>query len=80
MTRKEEVERAWLGYAVQSYYRFDERSFKEGVEWADKTMIDKVCKILENVTVTYNKRFFGKCEENAFDADFIKEIRKAMEE
>lgn len=43
-------------------------------------MIDKACKILENVTVTYNKRFFGKCEENAFDADFIKEFRQAMEE
>lgn len=28
----------------------------------------------------YNKRFFGKCEENAFDADFIKEFRKALEE
>lgn len=42
-------------------------------------MIDKACKILENVTVTYNKRFFGKCEENAFDSDFIKEFRQAME-
>ena len=42
-------------------------------------MIDKACEILENVTVTYNKRFFGKCEENAFDADFIKAFRKAME-
>ena len=43
-------------------------------------MIDKACKILENVTVIYNKRFFGKCEENAFDSDFIKEFRQAMEE
>ena len=43
-------------------------------------MINKACKILENVTVTYNKRFFGKCEENAFDDNFIKEFRKAMEE
>lgn len=50
------------------------------IEWADKTMIDKACEILKNVTVTYNKRFFGKCEENAFDADFIKEFRRAMEE
>ena len=51
-----------------------------GANWADKTMIDKACEILKNVTVTYNKRFFGKCEENAFDADFIKEFRQAMEE
>lgn len=50
------------------------------LEWADKTMIDKACKILKNVTVTYNRRFFGKCEENAFDADFIKEFRQALEE
>ena len=49
------------------------------LEWADKTMIEKACKILKNVTVTYSRRFFGKCEENAFDADFIKEFRQAME-
>lgn len=41
--------------------------------------MDKACEVLENVTVTYNRRFFGKCEENAFDADFIKDFRKAME-
>ena len=50
------------------------------LEWADKTMIEKACKILKNVTVTYSRRFFGKCEENAFDADFINEFRQAMEE
>lgn len=55
-------------------------AFEEDAEWADKTMIDKACEILKNVTVTYNRRFFGKCEENAFDADFIKEFRHAMEE
>ena len=80
MTRREEIELAWFRKEVQSNHRYDEKTFKEAVEWADKTMIDKACEILENVTVTYNKRFFGKCEENAFDADFIKEFRKAMEE
>ena len=80
MTRKEEVELAWFSKAVQSNHRYDEKTFKEAVEWADKTMIDKACEILKNVTVTYNKRFFGKCEENAFDADFINEFRQAMEE
>ena len=49
-------------------------------EWMQKKMINKACKILENVIVTYDKRFFGKCEENAFDADFIKAFRQAMEE
>ena len=41
MTRREEVELAWLNKAVQSYHRYDEKSFKEAVEWADKTMIEK---------------------------------------
>ena len=80
MTRREEIELAWFRKKVQSNHRYDEKTFKEAVEWADKTMIDKACEILKNVTVTYNKRFFGKCEENAFDADFIKEFRQAMEE
>lgn len=52
----------------------------EMAEWIQKKMLDKACEILKNVTVTYNKRFFGKCEENAFDADFINEFRQAMEE
>ena len=52
----------------------------EMAEWMQKKMIDRACEILENVTVTYNKRFFGKCEENAFDSDFIKEFRQAMED
>lgn len=38
--------------------------------------IDKVCKILENVTVTYNKRFFGRSEERVFDDDFIEKFRE----
>ena len=54
--------------------------FINGAEWMQKKMIDKACEILKNVTVTYNRRFFGKCEENAFDVDFINEFRKAMEE
>ena len=57
-----------------------DRTVGNVLKWADKTMIDKACEILKNVTVTYNKRFFGKCEENAFDSDFIKEFRQAMEE
>ena len=78
--KREELELAWFSRAVQSNHRYDEKSFKEGAEWMQKKMIEKACEILENVVVTYNKRFFGICEENAFDADFIKEFRKAMEE
>ena len=35
MSRKEQIEVAWLERAVQSSHRYDEKSFKEGVEWAD---------------------------------------------
>ena len=42
MTRREEIELAWLNKAVQSNHRYDEKSFKEGAKWADKTMIEKV--------------------------------------
>ena len=58
----------------------DKLLIADAIEWADKTMIDKACEILENITVTYNRRFFGKYEEKAFDADFIKKFRQTMEE
>ena len=32
MTRKEEIELAWLSKAVQSNHRYDEKTFKEAVE------------------------------------------------
>lgn len=51
MKRKEEIELAWLNKAVQSNHRYDEKSFKEVVEWADKTMINKVCDVLSDLGV-----------------------------
>ena len=51
MKRKEEIELAWLNKAVQSNHRYDEKSFKEAVEWADKTMIEKACVILSDLGV-----------------------------
>lgn len=47
MTRREEIELAWLNKAVQSNHRYDEKTFKEAVEWADKTMLDKACEWLK---------------------------------
>ena len=41
MTRREEIELAWFSKEVQSNHRYDEKSFEEAVEWADKTMIEK---------------------------------------
>lgn len=35
MSREEQIEVAWLKREVQSSHRYDEKSFKEGVEWAD---------------------------------------------
>ena len=47
MARREEIESAWLGKEVQSNHRYDEKSFKEAVEWADKTMIGKAREYLK---------------------------------
>lgn len=68
MTRREEIELAWFSKEVQSNHRYDKKTFKEAVEWADKTMIDKVCEWLRR----YNTGVRGE--------EFIKEFRKAMEE
>ena len=46
MTRKEEIENGWFIKAVQSNYRYDERTFREAVEWADKTMCERFVKRL----------------------------------
>ena len=51
MKRKEEIELAWLNKAVQSNHRYDEKSFKEAMEWADKTIINKVCEWLRSRNV-----------------------------
>lgn len=76
-----------LTHAAMAYYQENctkdlsmDEVFEDGAEWMREQMIEKVCEILKNVTVTYNRRFFGKCEENAFDAAFIEEIRRALEE
>lgn len=75
-----QLTRAAVDYVEKHEFADGIDCFEAGAEWMQKQMIDKACEILENVTVTYNKKFFGKCEENAFDSDFIKEFRKVMEE
>ena len=76
-----------LTHAAMEYYRENctkdlsiDEVFEDGAEWMKEQLIERLCKILKNVTVTYNRRFFGKCEENAFDDAFINEIRQLMEE
>ena len=80
MTRKEEIEQAWFDRRIQSYHRYNEKSFKEGAEWADKTMIDKACEWLKN---TIDDDVLVKCGSviKCMDVDdFILYFRKAMED
>lgn len=36
MTRKEQIEKGWIRFALQSNHKYDEKTFKEAVEWADE--------------------------------------------
>ena len=36
MTREEQIEKEWVKFAVQSNHRYDEKSFKEAIKWADE--------------------------------------------
>ena len=78
MTRREEIELAWLNKEFQSNHRYDEKTFKEAIEWADKTMIDKACEWLkENIWVYIN---YEGCSGEELENDVIEDFRKAMEE
>lgn len=90
MTREEEIEKAWVSKCVQSNHCYDEKSFKEGVEWADRNPknglvnIDEVCKYLDDVLYEVVSGISGLHDvmsiENTTMEDFIKNFRKAMEE
>lgn len=53
MTRRQEINFAWIRRKVKSNYRYDERSFKEGAEWADHTMLNKVCDWFQCMALNY---------------------------
>ena len=75
MTRREEIERAWFSRAVQSNHRYDEKSFKEAVEWADKTMIEKACKwITEHIDIPYEGEFIDD-----IPVDYVEYLSKRLE-
>ena len=78
MTRREEIEFAWLSKAVQSNHRYDEKSFKEAVEWADKTMLEKACEWLKRNAEDYVVTCYDKGELDI--EGLIMDFRKAMEE
>lgn len=91
MTREEEIKEASINYTMKNRPnvlaggKFSEemrefnrnRHFEEGAEWADKTMIDKVCKWMEDIDfdMEYWNGEDGFCKEA-----FINAVRKAMEE
>lgn len=91
MTREKQIERAWLGYAIQSYHRYDEKSFKEGVEWADKNpkdgmvSLEDVCDFLNDHLYTdtstgdydYGQEYIRSDFGNASDLIFA--LRKVLE-
>ena len=70
MTRREEIEFAWFNKAVQSNHRYDEKSFKEAVEWADKTMYKRISKWLINYCPSMSKDIEST----------IQNLKNAMEE
>ena len=67
MKREEEIELAWRKKAVQSNHQYDEKSFKEAVEWADKHPKrynqDELCDIQLEMMRQRDKRLIAKaCE------------------
>lgn len=78
MTRKEEIELAWFNKMVQSNHRYDEKTFKEAVEWADRTMIEKayewiLCNMPKYIKANQLDVFIN-------NLDMASDFRKAMEE
>lgn len=68
MNRKEEIAQAsydWTG-------EYSNSDFNQGAEWADKTMLDKVCEYIAN-----NMRCDGYTLQTK--AKFIRDLRKTME-
>lgn len=54
MSRRQQIEDAWFCKAVQSNHRYDEKSFKEGAEWADKTMLESIRNVFRDLEITVN--------------------------
>ena len=78
MTRKEEIEQAAHNYAL--YFPKDyvkENDYIAGSEWADKTLLDKVCEWLEDniYDYLYINRDFNEAD---YKHEFIEDLRKAV--
>lgn len=64
MTREEEIDKAWFKKAVRSDYQYDERSFREAIDWADKHPKrynqDELCNIQLEMMRQRDKRFIAR--------------------
>ena len=83
MTRKEEIQKAAEDYYNEVKYlsdlsAFPIAAFKAGAEWADKTMLDKVCEWVEDniYDYLYIYQVFNVAE---YKHELIEDLRKAME-
>lgn len=73
MTRKEQIMDAAMFFANKNKNNpIPYIDFVEAAEWADKTMIDRVCEYLESA-LEHDLGYYGA-------ADFANTFRKAMEE
>lgn len=72
--RENEIINASIEYANEEFpeHEFVWNCFASGAEWADKTMIDKACRWLD-------QQLFIKYDSDAVTR-FINDFRKAMEE
>lgn len=97
MTRKEETRKASIEYQMgtkpqalggDAFADLIERcnvnpSFIAGAEWADKTMLERACKFIEENAYKYGVVKFVNDNKATFDFrtdKFIESLRKAMEE
>ena len=81
MTRKEERRQASIEYHTKPHYEAIKDDFLRGAEWADETMIDKVCNWLEeNMCFTTGIAHGIVGYQCAAMECFINDLRKAMEE
>ena len=84
MTRKEEIDKEANSFANTVSLGEQEiaktwSAFMSGAEWADKTMLDKVCEWLEDniYDYLYINRDFNEAD---YKHELIEDLRKAMEE
>lgn len=82
MTREEERRQISIEYHAKPHYEAIKDDFLRGAEWADETMIDKVCEFIRINAYKYRQLKFVK---NKATFDFrtdrlIEDLRNAMHE